>query len=179
MHCVRFIIPCAIVLSTINMNVIFRYSVRMQAGKSIGAAPNSHRRTSPSRRERSNVERVGNRNRTNIPVIVHQDNTRNRQTTKPSAPREQLHGQPPPPYSFDPPKSESISQHDSVMRLYEEIMASDSETIKVQQRTLETQQDVVRSQAQTIRQMRDILDMQDAQIVQLEDTITNLRNRRN
>jgi len=61
--------------------------------------------------------------------------------------------------------------------LYEEIMASDAETIQVQQRTVETQQDLVRSQAQIIQQMRDILEMQDAQIVQLEETVASLRAR--
>lgn len=63
------------------------------------------------------------------------------------------------------------------MQLYEEIMLSDSETIKVQQETLESQQDIVRSQAQIIKQMRDIVEFQDAQIVQLEETIANLRGR--
>ncbi|CBX94175.1 predicted protein [Plenodomus lingam JN3] len=63
------------------------------------------------------------------------------------------------------------------MQLYENIMLADAETIKVQQETLEAQQEVVRSQAHIIQQMRDILEAQDAQILQLEETIVDLRGR--
>lgn len=154
--------------------------MQMQAGKGTGMTPDSKHPTRPRRRERNHFERAGNiRNRPNIPVVVHQDNTRHGQMTKRSIPAEQDYHQPPPPYSFDPPKSESKAQHDAIVRLYEEIMASDAETINVQQRTLETQQDTVRSQAHMIKQMRDILEMQDTHIAQLEETVAGLRARIN
>ena len=55
-----------------------------------------------------------------------------------------------------------------MLALYEDIMASDSATIKVQQETLQSQQEIVQSQAHMIKTLRHILEEQDAQIQELE-----------
>ncbi|KAF2030069.1 hypothetical protein EK21DRAFT_34640, partial [Setomelanomma holmii] len=52
--------------------------------------------------------------------------------------------------------------------LYEDIMASDSQTIKVQQETLCAQQDIIRQQAQVIAKMRMVLEAQDARLAEME-----------
>ncbi|KAH7069314.1 hypothetical protein FB567DRAFT_245277 [Paraphoma chrysanthemicola] len=76
----------------------------------------------------------------------------------------------PPPYSVDAPKSASSfnATESSIIALYEDIMASDSQTIKVQQDTMRAQQEIIRSQAQVISKMRMVLEEQDDRIEELE-----------
>jgi hypothetical protein len=47
-------------------------------------------------------------------------------------------------------------------------MASDSQTIKVQQETMRAQQEIIRSQAQVLSKMRMVLEEQDRRIDDLE-----------
>ncbi|KAI8932978.1 hypothetical protein NX059_010446 [Plenodomus lindquistii] len=161
------------------MNIVCRYTIQVQVGGKPGPVA-SPRLLRPDREECQAVEPPSSRHpspqngdatkssrRADIRNIDSRSTTRN----------PPIHHQPPPPYSVDPPKSDGAPRPESIMQLYEEIMLSDSETIKVQQETLDSQQDIVRSQAHIIKQMRDILESQDAHILQLEETIAGLRER--
>jgi hypothetical protein len=70
----------------------------------------------------------------------------------------------------DAPKTTShfSPTESSIIALYEDIMASDSQTIKVQQETMRAQQEIIRSQAQVISKMRMVLEEQDRRIDELE-----------
>lgn len=156
-----------------NMSIVLRYTVQMQVGSKAGSTISPRqikglrREQSHSAEQPSNVRLPKNNTPESPPTVQMRLPLRN----------QPLHHQPPPPYSIDPPKTDSKVHPDSVMQLYENIMLADAETIKVQQETLEAQQEVVRSQAHIIQQMRDILEAQDAQILQLEETIVDLRGR--
>lgn len=89
------------------------------------------------------------------------------------------HQQPPPPYTFSAPQTDSKQTGTgAIIELYEDIMASDAQTIQVQQQTMASQQDIIRSQAQMILKMRHVLDEQDRRIEELEDAARGLRVRR-
>jgi hypothetical protein len=62
--------------------------------------------------------------------------------------------------------------------LYESIMASDTQTIQVQQQTVTAQQEIIRSQAQMIRKLRHVLEEQDRRVEELEEVERGLRLRR-
>jgi hypothetical protein len=47
------------------------------------------------------------------------------------------------------------------MHMYEEIMASDAETIQVQQATIQNQQEVIRAQREVMRKLQVLVDAQD------------------
>jgi hypothetical protein len=86
---------------------------------------------------------------------------------------------PPPPYSVDPPGSEDKqSSTVGIIELYEDIIASDAQTIQVQQQTLTSQQDIIRSQAQMIVKLRHLLEEQDRRIDDLDETARAFRVRR-
>jgi predicted RNase H-like nuclease (RuvC/YqgF family) len=57
-------------------------------------------------------------------------------------------------------------------------MASDAQTIQVQQQTMSSQQEIIRAQAQMILKLRHILEEQDRKVEELEDAAMGLRSRR-
>jgi hypothetical protein len=93
--------------------------------------------------------------------------------------RQQYSTPPPPPYSVDPPSSDDKQPTAvGIIELYEDIIASDSQTIQVQQQTLASQQDIIRSQAQMIVKLRHLLEEQDRRIEDLDEVARGLRVRR-
>ncbi|KAF2653317.1 hypothetical protein K491DRAFT_603107 [Lophiostoma macrostomum CBS 122681] len=50
------------------------------------------------------------------------------------------------------------------MKMYEDIIAADTETMRVQQGTIHAQQDIVRSQADMIARLQQVVEAQDAWI---------------
>lgn len=60
----------------------------------------------------------------------------------------------------DPPRLDCKSHGRSLIALYEDIIAANSETIRLQQQTFEMQRDV-------IRQLRDMLEVQEGTIKEL------------
>lgn len=85
----------------------------------------------------------------------------------------------PPPYSFESPTSKANSPGPgSIIELYESIMASDAQTIQVQQQTMASQQDIIRSQSQMILKLRHILEEQDRRVEELDEMARGLRVRR-
>jgi hypothetical protein len=96
-----------------------------------------------------------------------------------SAPQSAHSTPPPPPYSASPPRSEKQQDTSSaIITLYEDIIASDAQTIHVQQQTLTSQQDIIRSQAQMIVKLRHLLEEQDKRIEELDEVARGLRVRR-
>ncbi|OAG01397.1 uncharacterized protein CC84DRAFT_1060187, partial [Paraphaeosphaeria sporulosa] len=57
------------------------------------------------------------------------------------------------------------------LQLYEDIIASDAQTIQVQQDTMAAQQETIRAQAQMIKNMRLLLERQDERIEELERAV--------
>ncbi|KAH3908942.1 hypothetical protein HBI56_124410 [Parastagonospora nodorum] len=97
--------------------------------------------------------------------------------------RAERHTPPPPPYSFSPlsPTSDSKCADPtsaSLITLYEDIIASDAQTIQVQQETMASQQDIIRSQSQMIMKLRHLLEEQDQRIEELDEVARGLRVRR-
>ncbi|KAL5113698.1 hypothetical protein ACEQ8H_008427 [Pleosporales sp. CAS-2024a] len=86
---------------------------------------------------------------------------------------------PPPPYLVNPPSAQTRAPRDaSLVELYESIIASDAQTIQVQQQTMASQQDVIRSQSDMIMQLRHVLEQQDRIIDELDEAARGLRVRR-
>jgi hypothetical protein len=48
------------------------------------------------------------------------------------------------------------------MKMYEDIIAADTETMQVQQGTIEAQQDIIRSQADMIGRLQQLVEVQEA-----------------
>ncbi|KAL5386726.1 hypothetical protein PMIN06_010816 [Paraphaeosphaeria minitans] len=93
--------------------------------------------------------------------------TQTRKSTPPPAPALQRCPSPPP-YRLDQPKSAAEPRSESILQLYEDIIASDAQTIQVQQDTMVAQQETIRAQAQMIKNMRLLLETQDERIEELE-----------
>lgn len=51
-----------------------------------------------------------------------------------------------------------------VMKMYEDIIASDAETIQVHQATIHSQQEIIRSQREMIQKLQHLVEVQDAWI---------------
>jgi hypothetical protein len=64
------------------------------------------------------------------------------------------------------------------VELYEDIIASDAQTIQVQQRTMASQQDIIRSQSEMIMKLRHLLEEQDRRIEDLDEIARGVRVRR-
>lgn len=178
-YCLRFMVACVILLSTMNYNTILEYTIQVHF-RALGGCPAAQRQHVGARGGRGankaeDSDQPSSRRRTNNPS--HRSPSRQRfsaddangsESSKHSS-NTSRHAQPsPPPYSFDPPAPHAKHGFESMLALYEDIMASDSATIMVQQETLRSQQEIVRSQAHMIRTLRHILEEQDAQIQELE-----------
>jgi hypothetical protein len=108
------------------------------------------------------------------------NNPRPTHSSKPiQQPRTPHSSPPPPPYSASPPRSEKQQETSTaIINLYEDIIASDAQTIHVQQQTLTSQQDIIRSQAQMIVKLRHLLEEQDRRIEDLDEVARGMRVRR-
>lgn len=62
------------------------------------------------------------------------------------------------------PKPKQNPSHGAIMQMYEEIIASDAETIQVQQAAITSQQEIIRSQREMIQKLQQLVEGQDAWI---------------
>ena len=190
----RSISICVFLFVSINWDILLRSAIEIQAcGRANPASPihgsgsnNARNTTNGNEGEKAAIDRQRSResdaSSTNERRLNHRPGNRAAKTSdygeRPSnISRHQNSNShnptpPPPPYSLSPSKtSQPKPSVDTIIRLYEDIMASDSQTIEVQQETLCSQQDIIRSQAQVIRRMRQVLEEQDARIEELEEQL--------
>jgi hypothetical protein len=69
-----------------------------------------------------------------------------------------------PTFTITPSKPESLPSHAALMKLYEDIIASDAQTIQVQEATIHSQQEVIRSQRDVVLRLQRLVDAQNAWI---------------
>jgi hypothetical protein len=83
---------------------------------------------------------------------------------KPSQPAQNQHVSATPATYSPPSKAQKKPSSASLLSLYEDIMASDAETIQVQQATIRALQEVVRAQRGMMKDLQRLVDAQDAWI---------------
>ncbi|PVH98214.1 hypothetical protein DM02DRAFT_630433 [Periconia macrospinosa] len=147
LHFVRTLVLLASIFTNINVNIFVGASI--QVGWMSRSVPFTHtnRRVEP----RSDEHRL-TRDATSL-----QSTQRHEDVPNEPLPDNNL---PETPDTFSTGKPKSIPTYSSILRIHEEIMAADAETIRIQQATIESQQEIIRGQKEMVHQLLGLLEMQ-------------------
>lgn len=111
------------------------------------------------------------------PSSTSQPSRTTQNSSKPQPYRSTIHTPaPPPPYS--PRRTSEPANSPDLIPLYEDIIASDAQTIQTQQATLAAQQEIIRAQAQMIQKLRHVLEEQDRTMEEVDESMRAGRCRR-
>ncbi|KAF1940906.1 hypothetical protein EJ02DRAFT_493510 [Clathrospora elynae] len=171
----RSVSVCTFVFLSVNLNVLRIATIQVQAKDE--AIPSARRlRSSGSKASEPEGESAPPNRRSHANTTQTPQQPSAQPSNRAQQPVAQLT---PHSYSFRPPESDSKHQSQgSIIELYEAIIASDSQTIQVQQQTMVSQQDIIHTQTQMIAKLRYVLEEQDARMEELEDAARGLRVRR-
>jgi hypothetical protein len=177
----RSLSACTFVFFGLNLEVCRVAAIQVQGRRTGCSSP----RRAGSERANPTPRRTGKASSTlkcEVQADASEANSSSRLPSK-GPQRAERHTPPPPPYSFSPPSPTSDSRSPdptsaSLITLYEDIIASDAQTIQVQQETMASQQDIIRSQSQMIMKLHHLLEEQDQRIEELDEVARGLRVRR-
>ncbi|CAI6335552.1 unnamed protein product [Periconia digitata] len=157
LHFVRTLALLASVFTTLNVNIFVAASIHVgrtsksspfaPLGDGADPQPDKHRPKRVPTPPRDTGEDENNPQepspRSNPPVI-------------PGNPHPAI-----PPNIVPTGKQNSAPSYSSILRIHEEIMAADAETIRIQQATIESQQEIIRRQREMMNQLIVLLEMQE------------------
>ncbi|KAK7187838.1 hypothetical protein DPSP01_010884 [Paraphaeosphaeria sporulosa] len=160
---------CGLIILLASFGMVLRATIQIQSGPFGGTvSPPESQRPKKKEEHRGNASPTGARRNPPSQRSPRAAPTQTRKSTRPPAlPRCPS----PPPYCLEPSKSEAGPRPESILQLYEDIIASDAQTIQVQQDTMAAQQETIRAQAQMIKNMRLLLERQDERIEELERAV--------
>jgi hypothetical protein len=73
-------------------------------------------------------------------------------------------------FAWSTTKQQRGPSYETIMKVYEDIVASDAETMQVQQQTIQSQQEIIRSQRDMIRRLQQLIEVQDIWIEERLET---------